>query len=149
MIKKILLILISVLCVCSCAIQQYTQYSYNNVTVYNSDGTPKEYYHQVEVLYHEVTDSVITVKVKMPSNDIVTISGRNIVVETIILQRESNKTKYVYYESSPRILYPYTYYSGGWHYNRPLPRYHYPSSRPPYKRPGPSNTQPPHRYGRR
>lgn len=149
MIKKILIILISMFIACSCAIQQYTQYSYNNVTVYGENGTPKAYYHQVNVINHEVQDSLITVTIKDPSNNVFTVNGKNIVVETIILQRESNKTRYIFYESRPRSPYPYTYYRGGWHYNRPLPRYHYPNQRPPYHRPGPSNTQPPHRHGRR
>ena len=132
--KKILIFLISLFVLMSCAVQQYSnQYGYNNVTVYGENGTPKAYYHMVTVTEHIEQDSLVVVTFQDQGGRIVTVSGKNIVVETVILQRVTNNTRYIYYESRPHHLYPYTYYRGGWHYNKPLPRYH----RPPYHRPQP------------
>lgn len=126
MLKKILLILVSLFIICSCAIQrQYS--SYNNVSIYDNLGN-KEYYSNVQVKTYEVTDTLSVITFVDRNNHIYTICGKNIVIETIVLERSGYNTRYIYYESTPRILYPHTYYRSNWYYHNPPRRYYYRST---------------------
>ena len=136
MIKKILLILISLIIACSCAIQQYS--TYNNVSIFDNTGN-KEYYSNVQVKTYEVTDTLSVVTFVDRNNHIYTICGKNIVIETIVIQRNGYNTRYIYYESAPRILYPNTYYRSNWYY---YPRHYQYRVSPPRHNPGYRYSQP-------
>ena len=120
--RKLLILLLSLFILGSCTVQRY---SYNNVIVYGKDNTPKAYYHMVTVINHiEQGDSLAIATFRDQGGRVVTVSGSDVVIETIVLERSVNHSRYYYYESRPYHLYPYRYHRGGWYHNRPSHRPH-------------------------
>lgn len=145
--KKLFTLILVILIAVSCAAQRQYISSYQNVSILDNGKGECAYYPRVHVQEYQVSDSLSTISFTDNSGYQYFITGKNIIVENVILEGYNNQYRYIYLESSPRILYPYTYYSSNWkYYNpRPIPIYHHPR---PY-RPSHHNTRPHNHRDRR
>lgn len=119
--KKFLIFILVVLFAVSCAVQrQYA--SYNNVTVIDNGNGESAYYHHVYVKSFERGDTLSTISFVDSYNHLYIICGKEIVVETVLLERYGYND-YRYYGSRPYVIYHSPHI-------RPVPRYYPPRPTP-------------------